>query len=506
MLSTVEDNVPASQKLSDLATQYLRDTIEPGFYASDFSQERFDTLLSTLGHEYGKEKMLARMNIIRSAIYKHFKELDQECEVSIEGSAIKVVNKFRCGAQTAEMNRALLELERSLKSLLNEKEKYALHDNLLCFDKEILTRLYQYFVETELSEESFDRRDMVRLSVQESFDLHSKDIVLFLRGKLYIRYFVSAKRLAENESRRFLGVSPEDLDLIYTKHFPENFGEILLEMAIDVVNDTLNFDRIDNLTFKAKYIEVFRALVDIAMVEYTDGVDEEMLKALNGYVLRLYFDDLLYLCAELLVEKVMDRSKKADEFLRFYNGEIVIGENGKKLKKPFVVDPKGNIWNFGAILSIMTQCTRYESKYDKQREVRAKLEETYKKAVALAAHHKGNETKCDEQLKGLGQKLNTCTVLKNNLLSIAKPDKEKSNELRLTIEEEKRLLGVHAKAYSQKNDVSLKCENAKIAERSRKKQMDMAEISLMEMRKSSEMVFKQKDVVLRALTKALSFR
>lgn len=506
MSSMVETNTRVSEQIGEFTKQYLLKTLEPDFYASDFSQDCFDTLLDKLSAQYGKENTLSRMDTVRSVIYKHFKSFEQECEVSIEECSIKIVNRFKSGVQTAEMDRALCGLEASLKSMLEAKQAHALQENLLCYPKELLSSLYQRFDSTKLQEDYSGLRELIRAGVQESFELQSRDIVIFLRKKLYIRYFVDLRAVKDNENRRFLGVSPEELEQIYRDNFPEDFGEIILELGRDVINDALDFNRIDNMTFKTKYIEVFRSLVDVAMVDYTDQVSAENVRALNGYILRIYFDQLLCLCAEILIEKVMHRDKKADKFLHYYNGEIVIGSNGKKIKKPFIVDTGGNIWNFGSVFSVMTQCVRFENSYEQQVQVVKGLYDACREATSLVARHKESNRKCSEELTGIRQKLDTCTLVKNNLAGIEKRTKEENEKLRDKKAEESLLLQKHAEVFSRKNDSALKLENAKIAERSRIKQAEMAKISLRQLEKNAEALLRQKETVLQALAKAMSFR
>ncbi len=506
MPSMVETSLRMSEQIGEFTKQYLLKTLEPDFYASDFSQERFDALLDKLISKYGKENTHSRIDTVRSAIYKHFKSFEQECKVSIEDFSITIVNQFKYGVQTAQMDRALLGLETSLKNMVEDKEEYALQENLLCYPEELLSSLYQRFVSTELEGDFSGLREIIRASVLESFGLQTKDIVIFLRKNLYIRYFVDLRANEYSENRRFLGISPDELEHVYQKNFPDDFGETLLEMAIDVINDALNFSRIDNLTFKTKYIEVFRSLVDVAMVEYTKGITAENVRALNGYILRIYFDELLYRCAEILIDKVMRRDKKADKFLNYYNGEVVVGTNGKKIKKPFITDVNGNIWNFGSIFSVMTQCVRYENNYDQQAQAIKGLEDICSEATALVARQKESDRKCSEELTSIRQKLDTCTLLKNNLASIAKPTKEESEKLREKKAEEKVLLEKHANAFSRKNDTALKLENAKISERSRMKQVDMAKQSLRQLEKNGEDLLVQEETILKALAKAISFR
>ncbi len=502
----MESTTTTSDEINKFTRKYLLSTLDADFYASDFSERHFGALLDELFIKFGEESTRSRMKTIGTCIANHFRNFSQECEVSINKGKIKVTKKFQEGITTADMDRASIRLGRSIQGLVQEKELYALQEHLLCFPEDLLETLYQNFSSTSIGNDYKSLRNIIRPSVEQNFDLRSRDIVLFLRKKLYVRYFIDLRTLPKDENRRFLGVSPEHLEILYKENFPADFGEILLEMAPDVIEDTLDFGRIDNFVFKEKYIEVFRTLVDVAMAEYTSSIDKESVMALNGYILRLHFDSLLYLCAEVLIDMVMKRDRKADEFLRFYNGETIVGSNGKKIKKPFVVDVKENIWNYSSIFSVMTQCAQFETLYKQQVLAVKEAESQYKKAEQLLSVSKGNEKKGLEILSLLKDELHACTTEKNNLLNIKKPSKEETHQLREKRHREKHLLAEHDKAFSEKNDLILKRENAKITERNRLKQLEEAKRSLVMTEKKGDELYAQQDRIFSALAKALIFR
>ncbi len=502
----VESDTSISDGINKFTRKYLLNTLAEDFYASDFSQKHFDALLNELFSMFGEEKTLARTKTIATCIVNHFKYYAQECKVEITGRMIKVRNTFQEGVSTAEMDRACIGLNVSLQKLVSDKKEYALQEHLLCFSQDILQSLFQKFLDTPLQQDYKNLRNTIRPAVQKSFELSSKDIVLFLRQKLYVRYFVDIRKISQDDNRRFLGMSPELLEGLYKEHFPENFSDVLLDMAPDVIYDALDFGRIDNLMFKAKYIEVFRALVDVAMSEYTGSLDKENVLALNGYVLRLHFDSLLYLCAEILIDMVMKRDRKADEFLRFYNGETVVGSNGKKIKKPFVIDSKQNIWNYSSIFSVMTQCSQFEHFHKQEVSAVKEAEKYLQEAEQALAVSKANEKACSEQFKLLKDELHTCTTQKNRLLNILKPNKEESAELRRKRQEEKALLEKHDKVFSTKGELTLKYENAQITHRNRIKQLEAAKRALESLEKKGEDLYQQQDNIFAALAKALIFR
>lgn len=506
MSQVIEKNTETTDEISRITHQYLLDNLDPEFYASDFSQENFELLLAEIISTFGEEKTQFRMKTIRTCILNHFTNLFQECEVSVSQGKIKIKNILPEGVKTVEMNKAFIGVSVLLSKLLKDKKTYSLQEHLLCYPQDILQALYQKFCNTPLEANVSDLRDIIRSSVKDDFSLHTRDIVLFLRKNLYVRYFVDLKNIQTEDNRRFLGLSSKDLALIYDANFPEDFEERLLEIAPDVIKDALNFGRIDNFMFKDTYIEVFRTLVDVAMVEYTSSLDKDTILALNGYVLRLYFDHLLYLCAQMLIEMVMQRDRKADIFLRFYNGETIIEKGGKNIKKPFIVDVKENIWNYSSIFSIMTQCTQYEKKYEQQAQSLKEAEELYEKSEQLFSQSREDENNISKDLGLIKNEIQACTLVKNNLLNTKKLSKVESTQLLQKKKEEKSLLEKHDITFSQRNEFVLKLENARIAEKNRLKQLATQKREMYTLQKKGEALYAQQDNIYTAIAKALIFR
>ncbi len=506
MSSMVQSHSSSSDKINRFVRTYLSNTLDDEFYASEFVQEDFDALLDELFGVFGEEKTLSRMTTISRAIADHFKSYFQECEVAVNGRQIKVSNIFQEGIETAEIDKASFGLALFINKLLEDKQTYALQEFLLSFPEEIVQKLYERYAHTSMKDDYKTLRNSIRLCVEDTFELDPKDIVLFLRKKLYIRYFVDQKNLKQSENRRFMGVSPEYLEEVYKENFPSDFETILLDMAPEVISDALDFGRVDNLRFKATYIEVFRTLVDVAMAEFTSSLDKDTVLALNGYVLRLHFDKLLYLCAQMLIDMVMKRDRKADEFLRFYNGETMVGSNGKKIKKPFVVDVQQNIWNYSSIYSVMTQCAQYDTQHKKQIKAIKEAHGYHENSKQLLEVSKNNEAKCSQELRLVKHELQLCTTEKKQLLSIAKPSKEELLVLKQKREKEKHLLGKHDKLYAKKTELNVKLENAKVTEKNRRKQVETAQKALALLEKKGEELHVQQDNIFIAIGKALTFR
>ncbi|PHR54322.1 MAG: hypothetical protein COA44_13500 [Arcobacter sp.] len=494
-----------SDKIDEYTRNYLLENFNTPFYASDFSQTHFDTLMQDLFDNFTQEKANARMMRIRTCIEEHFLDLSQICEVSIREGKIKVVKHLQEGMKTLEEDKAFIDFSNVLKNIVNQKKEYEIQSYLLCFPEDILEELFKSLSSLPLAKDKARLRELIRESLEGEFALQTRDIILFLRKKLYVRYFVEMKQTS-NEEKRFLGMAPEDLEALYKKHFPQGFEDTLLEMAPEVISDALNFSHIDNFSFKAKYIEVFRTLVDVAMVEYTRSLDEESVRGLNGYILRLHFDSLLYLCAQILVEMVMKRDRRADAFLRFYNGDTIVNKAGKNIKKPFVKDEKGNNWNYSSIFSIMTQASQYENQHDNQVKLILESEQQHKESKQMLSQSKQIHKKHSETLSLLKDELHACTLVKESLITLKSPSKDETSKLNLKRQEENRLLTKHDTAFSQHNESAFKLDNAKILEKNRLKQFNSSKLALVRLEEKGKQLELQQDNIFSALAKALIFR
>jgi len=502
----LETNTGASDQINKFTSNYLTENLEVDFYASDFSQKYFETLLQSLFENFGKEKTQSRMKTIRTCIMSHFSKSGQECEVNISAGKIKVVNKLKPGIQSAELNKASISLGLSMQILIKNKDDYSLQENLLCYPQDVLNDLYSKFSHTSIHEDKQELRNTIRANVSNDFELDNRDIVLFLRKKLYIRYFIKAKKAEGDSNRRFEGMDPQYLETLYQDNFPENFSEILLDMAPEVISDALDFSRIDNFAFKEKYIEVFKTLVDVAMQEYVSSIEKESIIALNGYILRLHFDSLLFICAEILIDMVMKRNRKADEFLRFYNGETLVDVKGKNIKKPLIVDDKGNRWNYNSIFSIMTQGMQYAAQYENQVKAIEEAQSQYQKAKEELGSAKSQVNESEQRLSLVKDELTACTLVKDSLIEIISPSEEEKKSLQVKRAEEKRLLLKHDELFSKNREKSLKHESAKVLEKSRFKQVEVGKATLGSMEKKAKELEQQQVDILTALAKALIFR
>lgn len=497
--------VNVSQEIEKLTSAYLSDSLKPGFYASDFSQHHFDAFLDELIAQFGEKETLSRMKTIHSGIYTYFKALGQETDIRISGRDIKVIKKFKPGISSAAVDKAYTKLDVIMDKIIQDEEKYALMDNLWCFPETTLKPLYETFSGTSIADDTDKIRPLIRAAVRHNFELGSKDIILFMRKKMYVRTFVDM-RVLKGENQRFLGASPEELEEIYEHYFPEDFEKIVLELAPEVFKDALDFSTIDSMTFRSKYINVFRTLVDVAMANYVSELDEQTVMALNGFVLRIHFDALLYQCAEMLVDMVMKRDKNADVFLRFYNGETILDASGKKITKPFIVDVNNNTWNYNSIFSVMKQYEQYLTKHEKQLQLVKEAENFYTHAASEVASLRRKKKESKENTKLTRAEHASAVMSVQRLEAIEKPSKEELSRLRYEKSRERELKKKFDRYLELDAAMTIKLKNLIVAEQNRLKQFNVAKTALANLERRGEDLQLQQTYIMAAIGKALIFR
>lgn len=343
-----------SDKITQATVQYLEKNLMSPFYVHDYSTKQYLELLNSLFELFTESTVLSHTLAIEKGFKLFFLKSDQEIEVKLNAYSIKLSKLFKKGINVA-LDKALFNLNQKLHLLKKDINQFKVHSYLHQFPQDKVVELFNIFDNLELSND--DIRSYIREDLEGILQLHKRDITLFLSKKMYVRNFVSPSSKTDGSELRFNGFDPEKLISLYEENFYDDFSDELLDMIPELENSALNFSRLDNATFHRLLPDTFRSFLDISMLPYIEGFDDETSLALNGYILRLHFDKMLAKFAEILMNKVLQRDKQADLFLKYYNGETILNEKGQKIKKSSIIDANKNIWNYSAIFSILTQYT-----------------------------------------------------------------------------------------------------------------------------------------------------
>lgn len=491
-----------SSKISNATFDHLDKNLPLTFYANDFSEKQYESLLRHLFGLFGEESTLSHTAAIKQGFKRFFAQSSQEISIHLDAKEIRLSKSRKKEGISISLDKTLFNLGNQLTALSESKKEFELRSYLYQFPQEKLLSLHDCFKDMKMDLSQI--RSHIREEIELQFPLQPRDITLFFSEQMYIRLFVPPQKKAGAE-QRFNGQDPEKLEQLHKERFPENFAEKLIETLPELEESSLNFSRIDNRTFHQKFPDTIRSFLDVAMLPYTEDLDEETALALNGYILRQNFDKVLAEFADILMQKVLNRDKQADQFLKYYNGEVIMDSNGKRIKKSSIVDSAQNTWNFSAIFSILSQYKQADKKLLAQEKIVDEKEEFYVKVANENKALKLQYEKLDAQSEHLreslaAQKLEYSELKEKEKRNIEQTTKSQllSSEARLNAKE-KEYTAIKATLDSFK----IKFENHTIEMNNRKLHYDRAIRTLETIEKSYSELHENYALIRAALAKVI---
>ncbi len=322
-------------------------------YALDLDRSHYDNLLKILQKSYSVSDLHRKKGALKQAIIDHFHTTGQEILLSVFADHIVVKKTFSDMSQDEAYDRSLHGCTVKLMEIASDPATYRSAGTLWIIDQDIRMELYDYYAKSNISEEKI--KEGLRQRIELLFELDESEIVLFLRGNIYIRKTVPTPKSAAKEDRRFVGKSPQEMERIYKQYFPDGAWPQLESILPDILSDRLDFSTISNRQFIKTFILVFRSMVEIVILEKASELDKEDLTAFSGFILRLFFDPILKHTAQDLLKHIELRDKSAETFVKYYNGNVVIDDEGKKITQHAIIDGNGQQWNYSSMLSVLIQ-------------------------------------------------------------------------------------------------------------------------------------------------------
>ena len=220
------------------------------------------------------------------------------------------------------------------------------------------------------SDESVNKRDLIRYSIKKALQLSEKDIIIQLKRKYIVKIFQKSTQPKIDESI----ISHESLEAIDLGEYKAYYDEIEEDMDIKefikgamegLFSTSLDFSKIDNSFYEKKGLLLIKDALTIELHEvFAIGEDE----SIDGFVLYMIRENFIYiheLIAIELLQCVAKKVKNADTFLLYYSGKVYV-ENGKKYSIPSLVNPDGQQWNAISLKSISTLWLNAKYRLEKQ--------------------------------------------------------------------------------------------------------------------------------------------
>lgn len=492
-----------SSQVMQETSSYLSKTLEPSFYAGDFCQKKFQSLLDYLFKHFSEERIRQHTPAIKKGMKDYFQEKQQDTEIIIKDDQIQITKIPKKENTPAVLDRALCKLDNKVATLFDNIKEYEEQTHLKEFSKDKLNELLNCFHNLEMN--VCDARSYIRESMAHYFELHKRDMIFFFTQQMYIRHFIDNNKEKE---RRFNNVDVEQLEAIVEESIPEDMPERIGSMVPELEDSSLNFSRMDNATFHKNLIETCRGFIDVLIIPYIEEQDDGMTLALNGYILRQNFDKILALLADILLQKVLKRDKKADQFLKYYNGDTIMDDEGIKTKKRGLVDENNNTWNYSAIFSIITQHRQAKNRFDTHK---AELEEKMKVCLEVDERCKQTEAlqkECKEKSNTLNTLINENKILYSSLRdqTLSNDDKALRNQAKSIFNSIKIDMQRYLKSKEEFTKLGVQYENLKIEAKNRKLQCSKAKEDIKAVEQTFEKLNKSYETITALLARAITGR
>ena len=388
-------------ELVETTRSALYEIVSSELYARDFSQEDYEALLKQLEERCPDKDLENRRGAIKQGIIEFFADSFQEIEISIIEGRVRIVKPFVYPAKGEAFDRLVHELYLDLLSLIEDEETYRRAAFMWIFPDAIREALFSRF--DALSEAA--ARTVVRQGIEKIFELDGKDIILFLRSRIFIRTYQPPRPLAEGAERRFAGEDPAEMEAMFDAYFPEGASEFIEDYLPEILEERLNFTQIDNHTFNRNYIQVFRSMIEIIVVEAAGtSFPEEKVEGFTGYVLRRYFDEILLRTATELMRHVEARDRNAEKFVKYYKDEVVIDPaDGRKIQKYAIIDDSNQAWHYSAILAVLLQHTQAKKRVQQQEEKLIAIKSRIADVEREAAYENRERRRLEEKSRDINE-------------------------------------------------------------------------------------------------------
>lgn len=351
------------------------------------------------------------------------------------------------------------------------------------------------------------RTEIIKRSIKEGLKLGENDAVLLRNDKIAIRRSSYVKPESgepdkpqqDTRFRRYEGLSPEELDKYYhnlnAKH---DFRTPIMSGLEKMFAQELNFKKIDNFYFAKNFIPLFQKLV-YGVIEKLVDEDKVFLDALTNFILRQYFDEMLFVVARRLIELMVKKESNAVDFVKFYNGDTAFAADGTRYTKPMIVDSENKRWNASTLAQVaMQRRNGLETIRQKKTELQ-KTEESVAKCAddihrLQAKLSDMTQTKEDAE-KNAAEAYQEVSRLKTHLVKLRTAVKDAKGERKEQLDEEIRQLSAQIRQHTKKDEELFKIK------RSFQVEAEKVEIKITTLKREYQTILKKQKVETEKLEK-----
>ena len=235
------------------------------------------------------------------------------------------------------------DLEKFLIPAESKKDVFLLH-------QKITTAFYQAL---KVVEDEEQKKEVLRAVLKQGLALQPRDAIFFVGGGIMIKKFQENEIGAQR--RMFDGLSEESLQFLERQATKEGFDSKLTNLIHTIAENELDFSRFDNLYFAKNFIKVLQEKFLLLLPKAAMQEEITIQQGYANYLLRQNFDKTLLLLSKELLQKLVAKDRKAETFVRFYNGETTFSPDGRRFQKPDILDANSGRWNSATLFQVVMQ-------------------------------------------------------------------------------------------------------------------------------------------------------
>lgn len=235
---------------------------------------------------------------------------------------------------------------------------FQMHQALFCFEEDAIGEIVSLIHRCKLPKKYSSYKDYLREKLFIKFKCMPNDLIIFDEGMIYVKLYFQLEQANQTE-RRACGLPQDLLDKYKQKYFDNNhYRQDILELLPHVIEDVLNFRKINPSEFKKIFVPTLVNMVEIVVIAQTNIEDLRIVRGLTFYLLREMFDEMMLLIAEDILFHFSNADRKAVEFLSCFSLNETIDAQGNRYKPNPILDESNYAWNMTTIRSTLLQYKR----------------------------------------------------------------------------------------------------------------------------------------------------
>ncbi len=296
---------------------YMCDNFDYSLYATDFNTKLISALKNSLTAT-SKTSDEISMTVIKVGLQDFFSAIFQKISVYEENEKIKIVKYFDKGAKNESQDKQIHALRQKLVMHKDEVESTLSKDALYIFNESLRSK-YETILKTL---NIFFLKDTIREQMGRIYSLESKDIIVFLNGKVFLKKF----------SRKAGSVGDQSQTTIFhDQKFLESLWKAVTEKLNNSFRSSFQFLNYDKIDFHRKYPLKLFSIINAVVKKSFGNISKKDILDYSDIAFKKYLSNLLKEIADYILIEVSKGELEAIKFFKQYLESMrIINEKDNK--------------------------------------------------------------------------------------------------------------------------------------------------------------------------------